>query len=197
MVTPLVQLSVYHTSPPTPSIDYIVDSGAACVSYMPTTAGFDQRSLTTLEKPVPIASIGWTAVVTATGIAYAKTICNDGRKDRLVAIRFDAAAVPALQASGIGLLATQSLVYDGGLHSLRHNPVTIDEITLPGEIKIFTGAIGALKNPAYRVRISAPYVEGRGQNLVKLQFCSQQEIESLVPVAPKSNRGFFASADEA
>ena len=99
--------SAYHVhAAPGPSIDYIVDTGAAHVSYMPSAAGFDERSLKILEKPVPISGVGGTATVTATGTAYAKTVCYDGKKNRVLTIRFEAAVVPALQASGIGLLST-------------------------------------------------------------------------------------------
>lgn len=179
------------------STDFVVASGATCVSYLPSTEGFDTRSLVTLETPSPVYGFGGTSEVTAVGTVYAKTMCFDGKEDRVLTIRFDAAVMPSLRSSGIGLFSTQSLVYDGGLHALKYHPVSIDEIAFPGEIKIQMGAIGALRHRKYRVEISAPYNESRCHNLVPLTFCSQQEIEALAPTAPQSNllrRGLFANA---
>lgn len=168
------------------SIDFVIASGATCVSYLPSTEGFDTRSLVTLENPIPVfGHLGGTSEVTAVGTVYAKIMCFDGEEDRVLAIRFDAAVMPSLRSSGIGLFSTQSLVYDGGLHALTYHPVSIDEITLPGEVKIQMGAIGVLRHRKYRVEISAPYNESRCHNLVPLTFCSQQEIEALVPTAPQ------------
>jgi hypothetical protein len=47
------------------------------------------------------------------------------------------------------------------------------------------------------VEIPAPYCENRGQNLLPLRLCTQQEIEAMVSTVPKSNvlqRGLFAKA---
>jgi len=136
-------------------------------------------------------------VVTAVGTVYAKATCKTRNGNRVLTFRFDAAVVPSLRATGIGLISPQSMVYDGGIHAIHYHPNSTAEITLPGEFKVQLGAVGALRNHGYRVEIPAPYCENRGQNLLPLKLCSQQEIEALVPSPIKPNllkRGLFAKA---
>ena len=190
-------LTAYHAATTVPSTDFIVDTGAACVSYLPTAEGFDKRSVVTLENPVSIAGIGGSSVVTAVGTMYAKAMCKTIDGNRVLTFRFDAAVTPSLHASGIALISPQSMVYDGGIWAIHYHPNSTDEITPPGKVQIQLGAVGALRNHGYRVEISAPYCDQRGQNLLPLTLCTQQEIESLVPSPPKSNilqRGLFAKA---
>ena len=190
-------LTAYHAATTVPSTDFIVDTGAACVSYLPTAEGFDKRSVVTLENPVSIAGIGGSSVVTAVGTMYAKAMCKTIDGNRVLTFRFDAAVTPSLHASGIALISPQSMVYDGGIWAIHYHPNSTDEITPPGEVQVQLGAVGALRNHGYRVEISAPYCDQRGQNLLPLTLCTQQEIESLVPSPPKSNllqRGLFAKA---
>jgi hypothetical protein len=190
-------LAAYHATTAVPSTDVIIDPAAACGSYLPTTEGFDERTLTTLENPISIAGIGGSAVVTAVGTVYAKATCKTRNGSRVLIFRFDAAVVPSLRATGIGLISPQSMVYDGGIHAINYHPNSTDEVTLPGEFKIQLGAVGALRNHRYRVEIPAPYCENRGQNLLPLRLCTQQEIEAMVSTVPKSNvlqRGLFAKA---
>jgi hypothetical protein len=192
-------LAAYHAAATAvPSTDYIVDTGAACVSYLPGLEGFDKRTVVTLESPISVAGIGGAAVVTAVGTVYAKARCETIDGSRVLMFRFDAAVVPSLRASGIALISPQSMVYDGGIHAINYHPNSTDEITLPGEFQVQLGAVGALRDHGYRVEISARYCEARGQNLLPLNLCTQQEIESLVPSAVKSNllrRGLFAKAN--
>ena len=191
-------LTAYHAATTVQSTDFIVDTGAACVSYLPTTEGFDKRSIVTLENPVSIAGIGGSSVVTAVGTVYAKAPCKAIDGNRVLTFRFDAAVTPSLRASGIGLISPQSMVYDGGINAINYHPNSTNEITPPGEFQVQLGAVGALRNHRYRVEISAPYCADRGQNLLPLLLCTQQEIESLIPSAMKSNllqRGLFAKVN--
>jgi len=102
-------LTAYNASP-TPQIDYIVDTGPACLSYLPSSAGMDARTLRALAEPITVSGVGGTAVVTHVGTAYARVRAFDGGKTRGIAVRFDAAVVPSLQSAGVALISTQSFV---------------------------------------------------------------------------------------
>lgn len=165
------------TTTPTTRTDYILDTGAAVFSYLPTIEGIDRRTLVKLEAPIRISGVGGTTVVTHVGIAYANVRAFDGTRFGYRTIRFDAAVVPSLHTSGLGLIATQSFTHDGGFHSL---------INKAGDLVVRLGAVGALRDPRYRVEMTAKFNGRRSQNQLDLTWCSQSDIEKLAPCHEKN-----------
>lgn len=183
VIGPLMPLGAYNVER-RPQVDYIVDTGAALVSYLPCPTGMDNRTMRATSKPITVSGVGGTTVVTHVGVAYAKVKAYNGESTRDTIVRFDAAVVPSLRAAGVALISPQSFVYDGGFHAIIHRAKTVDGITLPDDVALQVGAVGALRDSRYRVEIPAEYRKSRSQNVISLVWCTQAEIERVARDRP-------------
>ena len=186
VIGPMMPLGAYNVERG-PRIDYIVDTVAALVSYLPSPTGMDKRTIKATSKPITVSGVGGTTVVTQVGVAYAKVNAyNNTTHESTVplVVRFDAAVVPSLRAAGVALISPQSFVYDGGFNAIQHHGKTVNGITLPGDIGLRVGAVGALRDSKYRVEIAAKYALPRAQNMLSIEWCTQEEIERIIKTRP-------------
>ena len=124
-------LSAFYSHPSSATFTYIVDTGAAGLSYVPNECGMDPRTIKTFGKPISIAGIGGTDVATKGGTVYARVKAYNGTKLTKYVIRFDAAVLPSLNSTGYGLISPQSLIYDTGLYLYRKEKVS-EQHFIPG-----------------------------------------------------------------
>ena len=165
-------------------VKYILDTGAAGVSYLAEFNGIDTRTIIKLQSPIAIGGVGGSKPATHGGTVYARVPCRNGSGAANEVVRFDALVVPGLKTMGIGLISPTSFVHDGGFHAIRTtNPSkfgTAAEITPPRAVSLQLGAVGALTDESHRIEISCKFDVGL-HLLPQLSFLNQSEIERLAP----------------
>lgn len=173
-------------------IKYILDTGAAGVSYLAGLDGIDTRTIVKLRSPIAIGGVGGSKPATHGGTVYARVPCRNGSGATDEVVRFDVLVVPGLKTMGIGLVSPTSFVHDGGFHAIRNanSPKfgAAAEITPPRAVSLQLGAVGALKDESRRVEISCEFDVGL-HLLPRLNFLNQNEIERLVPEPARALTG--------
>jgi len=173
-------------------IKYILDTGAAGVSYLAGLDGIDTRTIVKLRSPIAIGGVGGSKPATHGGTVYARVPCRNGSGATNEVVRFDVLVVPGLKTMGIGLVSPTSFVHDGGFHAIRNanSPKfgAAAEITPPRAVSLQLGAVGALKDESRRVEISCEFDVGL-HLLPRLNFLNQNEIERLVPEPARALTG--------
>jgi len=173
-------------------VKYIVDTGAAGVSYLAGLDGIDSRTSVRLRSPIAIGGVGGSKPATHGGTVYARVPCRNGSGATDEVVRFDALVVPGLKTMGIGLVSPTSFVHDGGFHAIRNanSPKfgAAAEITPPRAVLLQLGAVGALMDESRRVEIRCEFDVGL-HLLPRLDFLNQSEIEELVPVPARALTG--------
>ena len=173
-------------------IKYILDTGAAGVSYLAGLDGIDTRTIVKLRSPIAIEGVGGSKPATHGGTVYARVPCRNGSGATNEVVRFDVLVVPGLKTMGIGLVSPTSFVHDGGFHAIRNanSPKfgAAAEITPPRAVSLQLGAVGALKDESRRVEISCEFDVGL-HLLPRLNFLNQNEIERLVPEPARALTG--------
>lgn len=173
-------------------IKYILDTGAAGVSYLAGLDGIDTRTIVKLRSPIAIGGVGGSKPATHGGTVYARVPCRNGSGATNEVVRCDVLVVPGLKTMGIGLVSPTSFVHDGGFHAIRNanSPKfgAAAEITPPRAVSLQLGAVGALKDESRRVEISCEFDVGL-HLLPRLNFLNQNEIERLVPEPARALTG--------
>ena len=173
-------------------VKYILDTGAAGVSYLAGLDGIDTRTIVKLRSPIAIGGVGGSKPATHGGTVYARVPCRNGSGATDEVVRFDVLVVPGLKSMGIGLVSPASFVHDGGFHAIRNaNPPKFGaatEITPPRAVSLQLGAVGALMDESRRVEISCEFDVGL-HLLPRPNFLSQKEIERLVPEPARALMG--------
>ena len=173
-------------------VKYILDTGAACISYLAGFEGIDTRTLVKLQSPIAIGGVGGSKPATHGGTVYMRIPCRNGSGAVNEVVRFDALIVPGLKTMGIGLISPTSFVHDGGFHAIRNaNPPKFGaaaEITPPQAVSLQLGAVGALTDESRRIEISCEFDVGL-HILPQLRFLNQSEIEELVPEPARALTG--------
>jgi hypothetical protein len=131
---------------------YVFDTGAAVVSYVPTLAGMDVRTLKHFESPHHVYGVGGDTQSACGGTVY---LCvGNNERGTPIVIRFDALLLEPVK---VGLISNCSMVYDGGLHSFTATCTKpfgeIEDHTVCREAIIRLGAVGAQSDPEKSVQI--------------------------------------------
>lgn len=176
-------LHAYRSGPVTPGVSYVVDTGASGVSYLPTVAGLDPRTVVDLTPPVHVGGISGETTVTKGGTAYMRAVCTDGTSR---VFRFDAAVMPTLVGRSLALISPASFVHDGGFHSL----MTLDPppfgkgstITHPKPMLLRVGAVDALSDPRQRAEIKCELDARTFTHAIRFEPLTAEEIAKHVPV---------------